>query len=397
MSANPIAAKLQDAPETPRRKIHLFVLIDALGWQYLEGRDFLTDILPYRRPLRTVLGFSSGAIPTILTGTWPSQHGHWNLFYYDPRNSPFRWLSYFRWVPDFVLNHRISSKILKETGRHILGLGSMFDCSVKPSLLRWFNFVEKRNIYEPRGIAGKPSIFDQLTKQGIPYHSYTYHHLSDEQIFRKVRLDVEDSTASFFFLYLCEMDMFLHMNCQQTAKIDEKLKWYEIELRKIYQLARTQDPDATLTIFSDHGMTPVTKQYDLMKDIESLPYRMPHDYLAVYDSTMARFWFFSEAARAAVTKVLDQSPCGRLVPEEELRDLGVWFSDRRYGELVFLLKPGWLLARSDFNGPQWIPTGMHGYHPDDPYSDAVFLSSQKPATEMRTIADVHGCMQAVLA
>jgi len=49
------------------RHLSVFVLIDALGWRFLEGREFLPDLLSYRKPVRTVLGFSSGAIPTILT------------------------------------------------------------------------------------------------------------------------------------------------------------------------------------------------------------------------------------------------------------------------------------------------------------------------------------------
>ena len=49
-------------------RIHIFILIDALGWEYIKERPFLNDVLPHRQPLRTVLGFSSGAIPTILTG-----------------------------------------------------------------------------------------------------------------------------------------------------------------------------------------------------------------------------------------------------------------------------------------------------------------------------------------
>ncbi len=67
----------------------VFTLIDALGWKYLEDSPFLDDLLPYRAPLQTVLGFSSGAIPTILTGVPPAVTGHWNLFYFDPKGSPF--------------------------------------------------------------------------------------------------------------------------------------------------------------------------------------------------------------------------------------------------------------------------------------------------------------------
>jgi len=134
--------------------------------------------------------------------------------------------------------------------------------------------------------------------------------------------------------------------------------------------------------------------YDLMKDIEALGFTMPEDYLAVYDSTMARYWFFSEEARQRVGAVLAANPCGRILPEAELRELGIFFADNRFGELIFLLHPGWILSRSDFNGPQWAPAGMHGYHPDDSHSDAVFLTSHPAAQTMRTIADIFPHMHA---
>src|SRR5579864_7199932 len=113
-----------------RNAVHVFVLIDALGWMILDGQDFLQDWLPFRRPLRTVLGFSSGAIPSILTGVPPAQNGHWNLFYYDPEGSPFRWMKYLSFLPERVLDHRVTRKLLKELGRRVLGLGSQFECAV---------------------------------------------------------------------------------------------------------------------------------------------------------------------------------------------------------------------------------------------------------------------------
>ena len=73
---------------TRARRLRMFVLIDALGWTYVEDSRFLADLLPYRTPLRTFLGYSSGAVPSILTGVPPARHGHWNLFYRDPARSP---------------------------------------------------------------------------------------------------------------------------------------------------------------------------------------------------------------------------------------------------------------------------------------------------------------------
>jgi Type I phosphodiesterase / nucleotide pyrophosphatase len=372
--------------------VNVCVLIDALGWPFIEGRDFLTDLLPYRQPLRTILGYSSGAIPTILTGRPPVEHGHWNLFYYDPVGSPFRWLKYASFLPDAVLGHRVTRKLLKELGRRALGLGPLFDVCVSTRLLRWFNFVEKASIYDRGGIAGARSIFDRLADAGVPYRVYSYHRFTDAQILRQARRDLEAGAATFYFLYLSELDGFLHGHCESDARLDERLDWYAAGLRAVFALALELDPEATITVLSDHGMTPVRRTYDLVAGVERLGFTMPTQYLAVYDSTMARFWFFDDRARHAIAEHLAGVPCGRIVPDEELRALGILFPDGRYGELVFLLEPGWLLGGSGFNGPGWTPAGMHGYHPDDPSSDAIFLSNRRPPAALRTIADVHALM-----
>lgn len=375
------------------RRMNIFVLIDALGWKFLEDREFLSDLLPFRQPLRTVLGFSSGAIPSMLTGRSPAETGHWNLFYYDPQGSPFRWLRHFGFLPNAVMDHRITRKLLKEMGRHVLGMGPCFECCVSPRLMPWFNFVERRDIYAPSGIAGAKSIFDSLQEKGVPHRVYTYHQWSDEEIMRRALRDVEESDAGFFFIYLCELDALLHEQWKNPVPLQDKLEWYAQRLRQIFDAARHIDSDASLTITSDHGMAPVRDHFDLLKQVEALGLEMPDDYLAVYDSTMARFWFFSERGRRAITTLLQQCTCGRILGDEELEQLGILFPDRRYGELIFLLDPGTLLTHSDFNGAGWMPTGMHGYHPDDPYSDAVFLSSHQPPVPVHSIRDIYDCMR----
>jgi len=205
----------------------------------------------------------------------------------------------------------------------------------------------------------------------------------------RAKRDIAGSDATFFFLYLCEMDGFLHMHCKDPDAIDEKLRWYEEQLREVFRVARRRDPEASLMVCSDHGMTPVRKHADLVADVEKLGLRMPQDYLAVYDSTMARFWFFNESARRRVSGALESLECGRLLTKPELTEFGLNFPDDRYGELIFLLNAGWMVAESEFNGRGWYPEGMHGYHPSDSYSDAIFLSNEKPLQPMRTIADVY--------
>ncbi len=390
---DPLAASLAGR----KRRLDVFVLIDALGWKFLEGREFLSDLLPYRQPLRTVLGFSSGAIPTMLTGLSPAENGHWNLFYYDPQGSPFRWLRHFRFLPERLMDSRVTRKLLKEMGRRVLGMGQNFECCVSPRLLPWFNFIERRDIYSPGGITQAKSVFDQLLEKGIPHRVYTYHYWSDEEILRRALRDVEESDARFFFVYLCEMDLLLHNQWANPKPLEQRLDWYAGRLRQLFGAARRIHPEATFTVTSDHGMTPVHGHYDLVRDVAAVGLKMPEDYLAVYDSTMARFWFFSERGRQAIVEVLSALPCGRILADEELQQQGIFFPDHRYGEIIFLLDPGMLLAHSDFHGSSWMPAGMHGYHPDDPYSDAVFLSSHKPPVPLRSIADVYSWMQQALA
>jgi predicted AlkP superfamily pyrophosphatase or phosphodiesterase len=373
-------------------RLHVFVLIDALGWEIIKDRPFLNAELPVRMPLKTVLGYSSGAIPTLLTGRTPAETGHWNLFYYDLEGSPFKWLRWFSVLPERVLDNRIGRKLIKELGRRVLGMGPLFECCVSPQLLPLFNYVEKLNIYEVGGIPGSTSIFDLLKRRGIPYKVYSYHGFSDAEILAQSCKDIESGDEPFYFLYLSQIDGFLHRSRSDDALVTERLAWYEQQLREIFSRARRRNVDATMTIVSDHGMTPVHSTYDLVARIDCLGFKMPQHYLAVYDSTMARYWFFDEATRRTIIGELEATTCGRILSDSELQSLGIFFPDRRYGEIVFLLDPGWLFARSDFNGGGWNPAGMHGYHPSDPNSDAIFLSDRPVAHPMSTIADIYLCL-----
>ena len=101
---------------------------------------------------------------------------------------------------------------------------------------------------------------------------------------------------------------------------------------------------------------------------------MGEDYAVVYDSTMARFWFFTERARRLVTVCLEGVSEGRIMPDAELHELGALFPDRYFGELIFLVEEGVLIVPSHM-GERPI-RAMHGYHPDAPHSSASLLSNR---------------------
>ena len=71
-------------------KVHIFMFIDALGWEIINEYGFLNDLLPHRYPVKMQFGYSSTAIPTILTGQPPEVHKHLSFYYYAPEKSPFK-------------------------------------------------------------------------------------------------------------------------------------------------------------------------------------------------------------------------------------------------------------------------------------------------------------------
>lgn len=370
----------------------VFILVDALGWELVRDRPFLTDVLPYRRSLRTVLGFSSGAIPSILTGLLPEAHGHWNLFLYRPESSPFRWLRPLRHLPSRWINHRAVRKAVSLAGRKLSGSDGYFSIYGIPlQLLPYFDICEKHDIYRPGGLRPRPSIFDRLEQAGVPYRVYSYHRYSDREAVRASVRDLRAGAARFYFVYLAELDAFLHRQVNSPEALEPRLAQYAEDIRRIFEAAVQRDPETAFYVFSDHGMTPIRETFDLISLIRGLGWKEPRDYLALYDSTMARFWFFSPQARRAIQIRLESLECGRVLSPQDQKALGIGFSDARFGELIFLMRPGCLICPSYMGRTPWA--GMHGFDPDDPHSSAALLARRPPPVAVEGIWQMFDLMR----
>ncbi len=365
----------------------IFVLVDAFGWTYLKDRSFLPDVLTYRTEVRTVLGFSSGAIPSILTGKLPQEHGHWNLFYYSPETSPFKWTKVFRILPDSMRNNRYLRYAVKVISQKASRFGGYFQIYGVPlELLPFFDICEKDDIYVAGAVPG--SVFEELGRRGIKYRAYSYHQGSDRKLLDQAIKDIRSSKDDFYFVYLAELDAFLHHNCHLPEKVDREIKKYESWLKELYSAATSGGEEVAFYVMSDHGMTPKSRGYDLISKVDSLGLTNGKDYIALYDSTMARFWFFTEQARSGILNL--KTDAGHFLSMEECRKLGLGFEDNRFGDAIFLMNPGVNIEPS-FMGTK-APNGMHGFHPDDEYSSAAFLGNRDPGIPVQTITDFYRVM-----
>ena len=378
--------------ETNVNTLSLFIFIDAFGWELASHYSFLDELLPVKAPLGTIFGYSSTCAPTILTGKMPRDHGHVAFFTRARGRSPFAYCRILRFIPRTITRRgRIRSYMSKRL-QPLHGFTGYFQIYNMPfEHLHLFDYTEKRDIFEPGGInGGFPTIFDFLRENKIPSHRSDWHASESDNLDAALQV-IDRGDIRFAYVYLCALDGILHNEGKRGAGVARKLEWYQQRLRPLIQRAQERYEKVRLFVFSDHGMTDTLSTCPLIDRIDAIGLRFGKDYLAAYDSTMARFWFNNPRARDLICAELEHEPRGHIVTSEELLRWGCDFPDHLYGELFFLMNPGILLCPS-FMGEKPL-AGMHGYSPEDKDSVAAFMTNVPGITMPRRLDDMYRLMQ----
>ena len=376
------------------RELEVFVFIDALGWDLVSRTGFLQDILPHRRDVEMQFGYSCSAIPTILSGTRPGENGHLSLFRYAPETSPFRSLASLRHLmkpASFWRRGRIRhwlSRLIK----FLYGYTGYFQLYAVPfEKLGLMDYCEKENLFVAHGMGSIPNLHDVWAASGRKFHISDWHKSDDENL--EIGIREIGQGASRLFLYTAKLDMIRHDHAKDlgAAEIRRRLDDYASAIRRIYAACELTRRPFRLTVFSDHGMTPLTKTVDLMAAVESTGLTFGRDYGACYDSTLLRVTCPDEEIRARIRKALEPfADDGHWLTEEEERQHGIWRADRAFGEMIFLVNPGIQIVPSDMGVKPLA--GMHGYDPADLHSRAAILSTEPIPEYVRGVADYFKLM-----
>jgi hypothetical protein len=356
-----------------KTSITIAIFIDALGWRLASENGFLRHELPFRGPLATTFGATSSCVPTILTGVAPREHGHFAPFAYDPAGSPFRKLGWMRFLPRFLADTGRVRQWLSRLVQRQLGLHSGFQIHNTPiHLLPQMNYIEPCNPHESGGIqGGQSTLFDDLRDGGIPFEIYDSRDGQDN--LAAAERDLARGDLQFAYISVTGLDEFLHARGTNSVAVQKKLADYENRIRDLVNTAHEHYDQVHVAVFSGNGMADVTGECDLMRQIEALPLQFGKDYFAIYESTMARFWFHNANAERVIGQALSGSMDGHWLSDHTLRQWGCDFPDRRYGHRFFLMRPGVLLNPS-FMGRTML-AGMHGYDPWHKDSVAFFASN----------------------
>ena len=372
-------------------KVKVFVFIDALGWEQVEKYDFLRDLFPNRRKIEMQFGYSCTAIPTILTGKRPAEHGHLAFYDYAPAKSPFRkmrFLAPFLRPRSFWRRGRVRN-VLSKFVKKLYGFTGYFQLYGIPlERLPKMDYCEKTDLFVPGGLAPSKNLADVWSSQGMRYHISNWR-LPEEENFSIARELFRKGAVDRAFVYSAAFDALQHDNVGKDDVLRAKVEKYAESIRSLYAALEEGGRPFEMTVFSDHGMTPLRGTADVPAALEKAGVVWGEDYASAIDSTMARFWWLKSGVEEKVKTALADFP-GRWLTDEEKRYHGVWREDAKFGDAIFLADAGVQFCPSDM-GVKPL-NGMHGFDPADKDSFAAFLSTAPVPDGVSRVCDYFRVM-----
>ncbi len=365
-------------------------LVDALGWE-LAGKDpgFLPE-LPHRRRIETILGFSSGALPTVFSGRLPADHGRWLMYRRAAGAGAFAGFGALRALPPRLRASwrlgRLLTKLVERRGVH--GYFNLYE--VPRDELAHFDLPERDDIFRPGGLP-VDTLWDTLEHRRVRWHGWNWR-TPEARAFDELEARLGSPEDDLLFLYTADLDALLHHEGSRGTGVSRRLATYADRLSRAFAAAARGGRPLWAYVCSDHGMVDVTATVDVARRLDALPVRRGREYLAFLDSTMARFWWLDPAARESVRAALGAEARGRWLTVDERRAAGAWWDDHRYGDDVWLADPGALVVPS-FMGSRPL-AAMHGYDAAHPDMAAMLASNRPVPPAVRSLTDLRGFLEA---
>ena len=372
-------------------KVKVFVFIDALGWKQVEKYDFLRDLLPNRRKMEMQFGYSCTAIPTILTGKRPSEHGHLAFYDYAPSRSPFaamRFVAPFLRPRSFWRRGRVRN-VLSRLVKKFYGFTGYFQLYGIPlERLPKMDYCEKTDLFAPGGLAPVENLADVWRRQGLKWHISNWR-LPEDENFRIAEDLFRRGAVDRAFVYSAAFDALQHDNVERDNVLKPRVDGYAKRIRSLHDALVASGRPFELTVFSDHGMTPLRGTANVPAALDGAGLKWGEDYASAIDSTMARFWWLKPGAEVRVRDALKGFP-GRWLAKDEMERHGIWRDDAKFGNAIFLADAGVQFVPSDM-GVKPL-NGMHGFDPADVDSFAAWLSTEPVPDGVTRVCDYFSVM-----
>jgi hypothetical protein len=361
------------------RKSLLFLFVDALGPAQLARLAERDVGLPHHTTLRGELGFSSGALATLLTGAAPAQHGRMCLFQRAARGpsflAPLALLGLLpRWVHERGPVRRGAARLFAR----LHGLEGYFALHrVPPSLFAELDVPERDDLFQSETIGGEPTFLATARAAGLSVYASPWQ-LPEDARFAHAERGLREA-PDLAFLYSAELDGALHAEGTESAAEARALDRVARRLERARSILRQSGVEPITVVVGDHGMANIRRVIDPAPLVEAAGGKV------FVDSTLLRVWGgSSERLRAALER--EKVP-GRLLERAELATRGTPTLGDPYGEKMVVLDEGALFAPSYVGG---VVRGMHGYDVGTPSSGAALASDAAIPPRIQGLRDVAG-------
>jgi len=360
----------------------LIVFVDAMGPAQLQRFHEQLAFLPHRRTLRGILGYSSGALPTILTGAPPSVHGRMCLFSrnVDESESILSPLSMLGLLPRAIHERNAVRRIAASLLAKHCGLsGYVALHRVPPEAFRWIDMPEREDLFQAEMIGRARTFLADARQAGLCVFTANWR-MPEAERWQNAFSTIEAMQPDLTFLYATELDGHLHEHGNANPSTDEVISRIAQRIGRAREiLAKDARPFITIVV-GDHGMADVTRTVDPRPCMARL--RIEH---SIVDSTMWRFWG-NDAMLSGVRRELEFSNTpGSWLDLRSLRARSVPTAGAPFGQALWLLPEGMIFA------PSWVGNkarGMHGYDIGTQSSLAALAADDAAISSCTSLTDV---------
>ena len=366
----------------------VIVFVDALGPALaMQLAEHLRTPMT-ARGLRGVLGYSTGALPTVLTGAPPNVHGRMCLFTRaggaERLLAPLRWLGL---LPRLLHERRRVRAAVERLLRWRHGLdGYLALHRVPPRAFSWLDIPEREDLFAADTIGGATTFLADARRAGLSVYAAPWQ-LRESERWAASDAALAAAAPSLTFLYATELDGVMHAEGTRAQRLDERMARLAVHIDRARDRLSAGGAVVTTLVVGDHGMADVTRTVDPRPVLARA--KVTH---AFVDSTMVRAW--GPAAELAQLRRAfeDDGAPGRWLDPAALATRAV---PEHQADGLWLLPEGALFAPSFLGG---AVRGMHGYDLDQPSAQAGLLSDD-PAilAATRSLTDVATVVRARLS
>jgi len=377
------------------KNLVVFFYIDALNPSFLNR-----DIMPFLSSLATknhchvlenVFGYSFTIQSCMLSGKYPDENNHWMPYFYCPEESPFlfKTLNMKTFSP---LDRLQTLRYLTVRGcrRLFLKKGVQANniplCEIDKIALYPYYYMCELPFFLELGKLLEEKSQTTLTYIGPPKQRTNLH----STLFEHLRKSKHENEA--IIVYHDTLDGLGHTFGPCSPRYLNYAKSLDSALSATYRkLTNSLGKHFTLLVFSDHGQSELKFQINILSELNKKGLKLGVDYICFVDATLALFWPEDDVAKEKILGALDKIGQGIVIDVDKRKKYHIEFKDDRYGEIIYVLKPGGTFVPNFFS-PFGAMKGLHGYLPEGEVQKSFLLSNEKLSFHISHVKDVRNLL-----